>query len=328
MRPFNNAVRDLKMMIFSRLFDGRLARTAFLVAIVGAALGCSSIAPAQEVSTKNEHLADGIDVCVYRSAKTPTKNALTVLLIPGGGWLSCDAGAVKVYGEYLARTGFVAVSTTYRVVPPYPRPASLKPDDKRYATWPAQIDDTQTAVYWLREHAVELGIDPNNVASMGFSAGGMLSAHLACSDKKDPSGKWSCKVQRAITVGGPWDLKDVLVAFRSKRTKDPYTDPNSLGITMTLFGGTPESLVDGSCPSVAQAWEASPQKWISEDISPILILHGTKDKLVPTFQATRAHERIESLAKGRSILKLFDVGHEVTAEFYPPLIEFLQAMKK
>ena len=321
-------MKDLKTMIISNFFDDWFPRNALLAVTIGLGLGCASATQAQEISTKNEHLADGIDVCVYRSAKTPAKNAPTVLLIPGGGWLSCDAGAVKVYGEYLAKTGFVAVSTTYRVVPPYPRPAALKPDDKRYATWPAQIDDTQTAVYWLREHADELGIDPNNVASMGFSAGGMLSAHLACSDKKDPSGKWSCKVQRAITVGGPWDLKDVLVAYLSKRTNAPYTDPNSLGITMTLFGGTPDSLVDGSCPSLDQAWEASPQKWISEDISPILILHGTKDKLVPTFQATRAHDRIEAIAKGRSILKLFDVGHEVSAEFYPPMIEFLQAMTK
>ncbi len=287
-----------------------------------------SFSQGQELSTEKVHLSDGVDLAIFRSEKTPKSNAAAVVLIPGGGWLTCDPNSVKVYCEHLAGMGFVAISTTYRVVPTYPKPANFDASDKRYATWPAQLDDVRSSIWWIRSNAERLGVEPSKVASIGFSAGGLLSAHLACADVKDPSGQWSCKVERSIVVGGPWDLKDVLEAHRTQRKSDAYNDPNSLGITMTLFGGIPETLVAGTCPSLEQAWQASPQRLIDKDVSPVLILHGTKDQLVPVFQATRAHQKIESLAKGRCILKLVEVGHEVSPEFYAPMIEFLGPLIK
>lgn len=281
-----------------------------------------------DLRTEKHVLSKVIEIREYRSNQSAASKAPVVLLIPGGGWLHCKHESVEPFVPLFTQAGYVVFSTNYRVVPEYPRPATWKADDPRFATWPAQIDDVRAAVWWIRGNAEKLKLNPDHLVAIGFSAGGMLAAHLACEERKDESGKLSSKVQGAITVGGPWDLRDVLVAKRNNRKTDIYPDPNSLGITMTLFGGTPETLVDESCPSIEQAWEASPQRLIQKDIAPILLLHGSRDQLVPAFQAERAHTKIEQVAPGSSTLKLFPIGHEVSADFLPPVKYFLEKVKK
>ena len=47
------------------------------------------------------------------------------------------------------------------------------------AYFPAALDDCMTTLTWMRDHAAELGIDPERIAVAGSSAGGGLSAAVA-----------------------------------------------------------------------------------------------------------------------------------------------------
>lgn len=89
-----------------------------------------------------------------------------VILISGGGieggdhdWR--DAGVYKSYGRLLAASGFVGINF-----------------NKRYGRGPEGtlngIEDLKDLVGYVRQHDVDLSVDKNRLAFLGFSAGGLL----------------------------------------------------------------------------------------------------------------------------------------------------------
>ena len=89
-----------------------------------------------------------------------------LLYIHGGGMVvgspqSEIRGAAKLAREL----GAVVVSPDYRLAPEHPYPAAL--------------DDCMSTLYWMRDNADELGIDPDRIAVTGSSAGGGLTAAVA-----------------------------------------------------------------------------------------------------------------------------------------------------
>ncbi len=51
--------------------------------------------------------------------------------------------------------------------------------------FPAQLDDVQHAVRWIRANAARYGVDPNRIGAMGASAGGHLVALLGTAETRD-----------------------------------------------------------------------------------------------------------------------------------------------
>ena len=84
----------------------------------------------------------------------------------GGGWVLGSLESHEQPCRFLAREAGVRVlSVDYRLAPE--------------AKFPAGVDDAVAAFAWAREHAAELGADPERVAVGGDSAGGNLSAVVA-----------------------------------------------------------------------------------------------------------------------------------------------------
>ena len=88
-----------------------------------------------------------------------------VLVIHGGGWAAGQRASAAGLARLLAMRGLAAFNIDYRLA------TTASPDTR----WPAQIVDAQLAVRWLRAHAATLGIDGQQIAATGDSAG----AHLA-----------------------------------------------------------------------------------------------------------------------------------------------------
>jgi len=100
---------------------------------------------------------------------TPDERRATrpaVLSIHGGGTI---VGSPQLespfHGRPARELGAVVVSPGYRLAPENPYPAAL--------------DDGMATLYWLRAHADELGIDAENIAVEGRSAGGGPAAAVA-----------------------------------------------------------------------------------------------------------------------------------------------------
>lgn len=199
-----------------------------------------------------------------------------VVLIHGGAWSSYDKSTMHGMGMFLARRGFVAFSVDYRLL-----------HDKENL-WPAQLDDVQRAVRWIRANAGKYRVDSNHIGAFGHSAGAQLAALLGMEDTRDNSdhalAKFSSRVQAVVDVSGPTD-------FTSDR------EPDRDAFYAAFLGGDFEHN--------AEAWRsASPVFHISKKSAPFLIVHGTHDESVPI---TQAQELAEKLKQAKVPVKLVTV---------------------
>lgn len=108
--------------------------------------------------------AGEIALRIYRNK--PNEKRPLLMFYHGGGFV---AGSIDSHDE-MARvlaveTGYVTVSVEYRLSPENP--------------FPAAPDDSFAALKWAAAHAAELGADGTNIATVGDSAGGNLSAVMA-----------------------------------------------------------------------------------------------------------------------------------------------------
>ncbi len=125
-----------------------------------------------------EKHADEVKVTPYLA--DDSRNAPTVIVCPGGSyhWLDVKGEGIEV-AEWLRDNGVNAVLLQYRT-------AGLGSFIWHYRflfrgrRHPDMICDIQRTIRYVRENADSLGIDPQRVGVMGFSAGGHLALSSAC----------------------------------------------------------------------------------------------------------------------------------------------------
>ena len=100
-------------------------------------------------------------VAVYLPPSNPTRTA--VVVAPGGGYqhLAMDHEGLQV-AQWLNAHGIAAIVLKYRLGPTYHHPIEL--------------GDAQRAIRYVRSHAVQMGVAPDHIGMLGFSAGGHLTA--------------------------------------------------------------------------------------------------------------------------------------------------------
>src|SRR6267142_1996344 len=94
-----------------------------------------------------------------------TEKRMATIHIHGGGF---TAGSKDTLADRVApfvALGYVAIPVQYRLA--------------GEAKWPAQIEDVKAAIRWTRANAKSLGVDPDKIAVVGYSAGGHLALFAA-----------------------------------------------------------------------------------------------------------------------------------------------------
>lgn len=215
---------------------------------------------------------------VYEPAPRDSSTRPAVILIHGGGWNSLDKGTMRGMGGFLARSGFVAFAVDYRL------------HQGKQNQWPAQLDDVQRAVRWVRAHAGQYNVNPQRIGAFGHSAGAQLAALLGMEDTRDNSDSalaaYSSKVQAVVDVSGPTDF-----------TQD---DPNDEFLS---------NFLGGSFAKDPNAWrDASPALHVVKDDAPFLIFHGTQDDGIPMSQPQELYDKLKAVGVPVSFLKVND-GH-------------------
>ena len=132
---------------------------------------------------------------LYLPPKTSTAPKPLIVWIHGGGFEMGNPQADWTYGDWtkvlarLAARGYVVAGVSYRL--------------SGEARFPAQIDDVDDAVRFLRLHASQWGVDTSRVYAWGLSAGGTLAELLGTkSATSDPT----VRVQGVISWFGASDL--------------------------------------------------------------------------------------------------------------------------
>ena len=101
---------------------------------------------------------------IYRPPAGTEKRMATVH-IHGGGFTGGSKDTLNQRILPFARRGYVAIAAQYRLA--------------GQAKWPSQIDDVKAAIRWTRANAGMLGINPDRIAIVGYSAGGLLALNAA-----------------------------------------------------------------------------------------------------------------------------------------------------
>ena len=213
-----------------------------------------------------------------------------LVFVHGGGWQKGDkAIGLNRIRKFVRDGEFAGASIGYRL--------------SGEVTWPAQIHDCKAAIRWLRAQADQYGFDPDRIAVWGTSAGGHLVAMLGVSRRVEglegalgDHADQSSEVQAVVNFFGPSELLTM--------NDHPSTiDHNAPGSPESnLVGGT---LQDH--PEIAK--NASPITHVSSGDAPMLLVHGTEDKLVPYPQSVDLRAKLESEGVTAALLTVEGGGH-------------------
>jgi acetyl esterase/lipase len=176
---------------------------------------------------------------------------VAIVVCPGGGYggLAMDHEGKQI-GEWLNSHGITALICDYRH------------RGKGYGH-PAPLQDVQRAIRTARSRAQELGIEPNKIGVLGFSAGGHLAStavtHFDAGDEKatDPIERVSSRPDFGV-------LCYAVIAF-----DQPFTHRGS---QKNLIGA------DASADLVASL---SNEKQVTKDTPPCFLWHTFEDTAVP-----------------------------------------------
>jgi len=151
-----------------------------------------------------------------------SRNAPTVIVCPGGSyhWLDVKGEGIEV-SEWLRDHGVNAVLLQYRT-------AGFNAFFFHYRflvrgnRHPDMICDIQRTIRYVRENADEMGIDPNRLGVLGFSAGGHLAMSAACFSDTDytnlPSGSSEVSL-RPDFVGAIYPVVTMKGEYVHKRSR-------------------------------------------------------------------------------------------------------------
>ena len=209
-----------------------------------------------------------------------------VVLVHGGGWLIGTRWWKSWYGHRLAENGYIAATIDYRMLPRNPFPACLH--------------DCKAAIRWLRLHADEYGIDSERIGVLGDSAGGHLALFLGVTLPSDglegaTNPGASSAVQAVVSLYGVADLTDYEpIIPRDKRDK--------IWLFRKFVGDESRNSKD---PYAA----ASPITYVHSDMCPILLVHGTKDRMVPYRQSQRFYQRTRASGSYCRLVSFSGKGH-------------------
>jgi len=236
-------------------------------------VGSPSGVPVGAMTTVTYCTLDGVRLAmdVYEPSAAAVRPAPAVVYVHGSVWLFGGRGSDGPYFDQLQRQlndrGFVVASIDYRLAPLYP--------------FPAQIEDPKCAARYLRAHAAELGIDPNKIAGWGASSGGSSTALMAmagtpASWDRGESLDQSSRVQAVVDMSGPVD-------YAAQGAS--YSGP---GVLLSKLVGASLFREPGAVQAASAVSYAAPR-----DV-PFLIVHGTKDFVVPAAESQELADHLQT----------------------------------
>jgi len=145
-----------------------------------------TLPPESDRTTVGDKLVAGKRLIRLQNVSVPTltiykpdpkiDSGASVIIAPGGafGWVVIDLEGTEV-AEWATSIGLTAIVLKYRV------PGSARNPDK---PWLAAAQDGQRAMSLVRSRSDELGIDPDRIGIMGFSAGGAPVMYTALASER------------------------------------------------------------------------------------------------------------------------------------------------
>jgi acetyl esterase/lipase len=224
-------------------------------------------------------------------------NGTGIVFIAGSGWnapLGYSATPLKespqvdMHVPSLLQAGYTVFALTHRATPTF-----------RY---PAQLEDVQRAVRFIRHNAAKYGIDAARIGGMGGSSGAHLISLLATLDgiadatDADPVNREGAKLQCVVARAAPVDLTQM-----SGNIGTPLV---ALLLNARVDESTPKNAVE-----YKSAWAASPINYVSSDDPPTLLIHGDADRTVPFHQSELMETALKKVNVPVKLIRIEGADH-------------------
>jgi acetyl esterase/lipase len=193
-----------------------------------------------------------------------------IIVVHGGSWQRGDKKDIfAMHRRYLANQGYVVFAIQYRL--------------SSEAKWPAQLEDVQAAIRWVKGCADEYRVDPQRVALLGRSSGGHLALLAAYRPDEAAEHGVDTRVRAVVAMYPPTDLR-------------LWPSMPNTAITDFLGGSTRE------IPHIYA--DASPIEFVGDNLPPTLILQGYMDNLVFPAHAEALHNRLAATNTPAAVLRV------------------------
>lgn len=215
-----------------------------------------------------------------------------IIYVHGGAWLA-RPNSPPAWVTNFVKSGFAVAVVHYRL--------------EQEGIFPAQMEDLNTALRWLKTNASKFNIDPNRIGLWGASAGGHLVSLMGTSwnnaelDLGPADKSISRQVQAVCDFCGPANLLEL----GSKMAPGQVWDTVSPSAPLSILLGGP------AINQTARAKQASPITYVSASSPPFFIVHGANDQIVPVSQS----EELAAALKAAGVPVVLQVvpgaGHDI-----------------
>jgi acetyl esterase/lipase len=199
------------------------------------------------------------------------------ILVHGGGWSGGNKSTeISPLFAPLIKDRIAWFSVDYRLAP-----------QNRF---PACVEDVEAAVRWVKAHAAQFHVDPTRLALVGESAGGEIVDMVAV--RATPA----TRVAAVVAFYAPCDN----IADTQRRGGPSKSMQQLLGIPpgLPLSNTTVQALHD-----------VSPIFFVSKNLPPYLLVHGTADKSVPFQQSLNWQSKLLALGVPCDLISIKNGPH-------------------
>lgn len=222
-----------------------------------------------------------------------------IIHVQGSGWYKQDMNDHIFDYMEIVKHGYVIGIVEHHPSPKY--------------KYPTQIEDVKKATDYINEHHEELPIDINTVFLSGDSSGGHIALMTLFINNTQ------------ISLKGMIDYYGITDFYHFEEGYSKY-DLNDFRNIYDLLGGELDEI-----PELYK--EASPINHIKKDMTlpPILILHGSKDHVVPFVQSVKLYNKLKELDYDVTLCKVNGADHGrsifYVKDVYNVIIDFLDNHK-
>jgi acetyl esterase/lipase len=209
-----------------------------------------------------------------------------IVYVQGSGWMKQTHGRELVQLARMAQRGYVVAIVQYR--------------HSEWAPFPAQIMDTKYAVQYMMEHAEEYFVNTDQLILWGDSSGAH-TALMTCLTRKHPKFQASelkeYPVRCLIDYYGPIDISEMQM--------EPTTQNHS-------GADSPEGLlIGGKEVTKENAKDTIVTNYVTceKKIPPVLIFHGSKDRIVPFGQSVLLYNALKDAQKQVECYQVYGADH-------------------
>jgi acetyl esterase/lipase len=226
--------------------------------------------------------------------------------VHGGAWTTGNRLGDRNVARGLAQRGVLVMSPDFRVAPAHP--------------YPAQVQDINFAVRWLKDHAAEYGCVAESIGAFGSSSGGhtaMLAA-MRCSDPTyaaHPLPGLAAVGSLRYVIGG-WPIMD------------PYAR-----YFFAIETGRQDLITrtDGYFRDQEEMRRANPQMMLDRgeplELPPVLLIQGTRDTNIPMMLTMRFAASYNARGGSARLEQFPDMPHNFCSDERPETDRVIELMR-